>query len=151
MENTDNILYKLDKIEELSFNLNNDQALLASLSAENLRVHHFIQTIINLDRNQIKVRFGLKYTKDLIDIVALEQMYTFVMEDIHKVLDINRDEHRLNFKVDIIPAFLSVVIGGLRGAMFEKTRHTRIGDFPIPLLDARIIAKSNTFHVEENI
>ena len=149
MGNKDNISYKLDKIEELSFNLNDDQALLASLSTENLRVRYLIQTIINLDKHQIKIRFGLKYTKDLVDVVTFEQMYTFVMEDIHKVLEVNKDEHRLNFKVDIIPVFLSVAVGGLRGAMYEKTKHTHLAEFPMPLFNTKIIAKSNTFHVEK--
>ena len=75
-------------------------------------------------------------------------MFVFRIDNMTRFVIIDKNNNRLNFKADLIPTFLNVAIGGLRGVLYEKTKGSVLSKYPLPLVDMRDVMKWNTFHVD---
>ena len=100
-----------------------------------------------VDYNKIKV--GTKYDIQEVSVLNLELLFVFGINNIDNLVSVDRDNMKLNFKADLIPTFINVAIGGMRGVLYEKVKSTKLEAYPLPLIDLQELIKQNTFHVEE--
>ncbi len=147
MEKENMIQFRLDHIEELAYTLNLN-GVSEDINGENLGIQFIAQTFINEGDRQVKLRIGTKYNLAETNILGLELMFVFRIDNMARFVIIDKNNNRLNFKADLIPTFLNVAIGGLRGVLYEKTKGSVLSKYPLPLVDMRDVMKWNTFHVD---
>ena len=137
--NTDKraIQFRLDRIEELTYSISGNSAEI--INQDNLGVQFLVQTFLNKEANLVKLKVGAKYNLAETTILNLELLFVF---------NIDTENKQLKFNADLIPTFINVAIGGMRGVLFEKTKGTVFAKYPLPLVDLQELIKHNTFHVE---
>ncbi|MEG2366179.1 MAG: hypothetical protein RSB29_05430 [Alistipes sp.] len=151
MDANANIQFGLKFIQEKAFSLTNDQTFLNSLTAENLEVQFMAQTFINLENDEVKILVGVKYLSQSTDILQIEMVFTFVIDQITNVVTTDADNKKITFKVDLMSTFLTVAMGTLRGVLFEKTSKSVLTKYPLPLIDCKLLMERNTFHIEKKL
>ena len=146
--NTDKraIQFRLDRIEELTYSISGNSAYL--IKQDNLGVQFLVQTFLNKEANLVKLKVGAKYNLAETTILNLELLFVFNIDNMERFVNIDTENKQLKFNADLIPTFINVAIGGMRGVLFEKTKGTVFAKYPLPLVDLQELIKHNTFHVE---
>lgn len=148
MEKT--IRFRLDRIEELAYTLNLN-SVPENINGDLLYIQFICQTFLNESSGEVKLRVGTKYNLADVNIMSLELMFIFYIDDMASFVTIDKEENQLNFKADLIPTFMNVAFGGMRGVLYEKTKGSVLSKYPLPLIDMADIMKWNTFHVEPSM
>jgi len=150
MNTETNILFSLESIEEILYSISScDSMAHTCINRETLRVQFMTQTFLNIKNNQVKIKVGTKYDIQEVSVLNLELLFVFGINNIDNLVSVDRDNMKLNFKADLIPTFINVAIGGMRGVLYEKVKSTILEAYPLPLIDLQELIKQNTFHVEE--
>lgn len=149
MDANANIEFGLKSVAVLLFEQTDNAELLDSVTPETLGVQFITQTLVERETGQVGVKAGVKYVFGKIEIFRLETLTAFEIKDIASVISIDRQQKRINFSVDIVPTFLNVAIGTLRGILVEKMAGTPLGKYPLPLIDSNLLVERNTFHLGE--
>ena len=87
------------------------------------------------------------YEKNIIYEASAEFNYTVIPLD--SVMEIDRNNMKLNMKTDVIPGFLSAAYSSLRGIVYARTRATPLEKYPIPLIDTEKLLSKNGFSISE--
>lgn len=87
----------------------------------------------NLAEGQISIVFGVRYLFG--DDIILESTYrfSFAVMDIDHFVTINKDGSVTI--MHLMPHFLSVAVGTMRGILVVKTAGTSLSQYPLPLID----------------
>lgn len=147
MSANNNISFRLKSIEEMLYNISLIEQ--THLDKDNLRVQFMTQTFLDIKNNLIKIKVGTKYNAQEVSILNLELLFTFSIDNINNLVSVDKKDMRLHFKADLIPTFINIAIGGMRGVLYEKVKSTKLKEFPLPLVDLQEVLKNNSFHVEE--
>lgn len=142
-----NISFSLRSIEEMLYNISLIEQ--THIDKDNLRVQFMTQTFLDIKNNLVKIKVGTKYNAQEISILNLELLFTFSIDNINNLVSVDKKDMLLNFKADLIPTFINIAIGGMRGVLYEKAKSTKLKEFPLPLVDIREVLKNNSFHLEE--
>ena len=121
----------------------------ASITEETMQFQFKIETIIKFPQNTITVIPAIRflYEKNIIYEASAEFNYTVIPLD--SVMEIDRNNMKLNMKTDVIPGFLSAAYSSLRGIVYARTRATPLEKYPIPLIDTEKLLSKNGFSISE--
>ncbi len=148
MNSEANIQFRLRSIEELSFSYAATLFSTLDITEHNLGVQYVSQSYIDVDTHSIKQKVGVKYHFQETELMQLEMLFNFRFEDLNSLVIIDRDNHQLEFKANLIPSLVNIAIGGLRGVLYEKTKATPLACYPLPLVDVQQLMKHNSYHIE---
>lgn len=139
-----NVRIKLSSIRETPFEQKWNEELLAKLSADSLDIQFRTASIIDLGSNQIIVQIGTLYNIDNTELLKLDIKLIYDVENLREIVNIDNDKKQIAFTVDIIPSCLNVAIGALRGVLSTKVAKTKLKDYPIPLMDIKVVESHNS-------
>ena len=89
----------------------------------------------NLPDGQISIVFGIRYVIDQDIILESIYRFTFAVIDINRYVTINENG---SVKIThLMPHFLNVAIGTMRGILVVKTAGTQLSKYPLPLIDVK--------------
>lgn len=143
MEKENRISFSLVSIKEEKFEL----VEVADISASDLRVLYLIETEIHPNDEFVYVRAGIRYLREENKICECILGIHFAIEDFHSVISIDEGSKKINFTSNLIPTFLGLTYGALRGALFERVKDTPMEAFPLPLISMPELEKNNHFKV----
>ena len=140
--NTDKraIQFRLDRIEELTYSISGNSAEI--INQDNLGVQFLVQTFLNKEANLVKLKVGAKYNLAETTILNLELLFVFNIDNMERFVNIDTENKQLKFNADLIPTFINVAIGTMRGIIVAKTAGTSLAKYPLPMLDAQAVLHS---------
>ena len=112
-----------------------------------IRVQYLIETEVHPDDEFVYVRSGVRYLFE--DSIVCECILgiKFGIEEFQTVVSIDEANKRINFSSNIVPTFLNITYGALRGALYERVKNTSFELFPLPLISMPELEKNNHFKV----
>lgn len=112
-----------------------------------IRVQYLVETEIHPDDEFVYVRTGVRYLLE--DSIVCECILgiKFGIEEFQTVVSIDEANKRINFSSNIVPTFLNITYGALRGALYERVKNTSFELFPLPLISMPELEKNNHFKV----
>ena len=143
MEAENRISFSLVAIREESFKVKEN----VSPSMEELRVQYLIETEIHPDDEFIYVRTGIRYGVDGEVICECVLGIKFTIDSFASVVSIDEASKKINFTSNLMPTFLGITYGALRGALFEHVKGSPLEAFPLPLISMAELEKGNHFQV----
>lgn len=143
MEADNRISFSLVSIQEESFKAKES----VSPSLEELRVQYLIETEVHPEVEFIYVRAGIRYGVDGAIICECVLGIKFTIDSFASVVSIDEASKKINFTSNLIPTFLGITYGALRGALFEHVKGTPLEAFPLPLISMDELEKGNHFQV----
>ena len=145
MESEKRINFSLVSISEEEFKSTDS----STLSVKDLRVLYLIETEIHPSDEQVYVRSGVRYLNGETDVCKCIIGIRFTIEDFHTVISVDVENKTINFSTNLMPTFLSLTYGALRGALYERVKDTPLELYPLPLISMSELEKFNHFRVEE--
>jgi len=135
-ENNINIQMRLTSVSEVSFMMSPGK-ISDETNPENIQMGFSSQIQPDLNNNRFTMNFGVRY--ELTGEVVLESVYCFVFEvkDLTQFVVFNNDQ---SITVNhIMPHFLSVAVGTMRGILVVKTAGTNFSKYPLPMIDVNTL------------
>ena len=133
MENNNvNIQLRLSSVTEVSFMMSSGK-IGDNTNPEDIQMGFSSQIQPDIDNNIFTLNFGVRY--EMNGDVVLESFYRFVFEvkDLKQFVIFNNDQ---SITVNhIMPHFLSVAVGTMRGILVVKTAGTNFSKYPLPMID----------------
>ena len=99
-----------------------------------------------MEDNRISLIFGTKYELD--GEVVLESIYRFEFEVLNLAQFITVHENNSITITHIMPHFISVAIGTMRGILVVKTAGTNFSKFPLSMIDPNQLNANLSGHPE---
>lgn len=127
-----NIQMRLASVNEVSFMMSPDK-LGEDVKPESVQMGFSSQIKPNVENDCFTLIFGVRY--ELSGEVILESIYRFVFEvkDLKQFVIFN-DNQSITV-THIMPHFLSVAVGTMRGILVVKTAGTSFSRYPLPMVD----------------
>lgn len=144
-ENNTNIQMRLTSVSEVSFMMSS--AMVAhDVAPESIQLGFSSQIQPDADNDKIALIFGTRY--ELKGDVVLECIYRFEFEIINLAQFITVHGENSLTLTHIMPHFLSVAIGTMRGILVVKTAGTNFSKFPLPMVDPKQLNAKLSNHLE---
>lgn len=136
MEQKGQIHVHLVSVSEVKFMLNLDESLLAKFqpNGPNIGFAHTIS--VNKEDSTITLIFGVQYAVDETPLLECRYAFTFNVKPMDDVVKIEKDKMKIKI---LMPHFISVAIGTMRGIIVVKTAGTFLAKYPLPMLDAQSV------------
>jgi len=134
-----NIQMRLLSVNEVRFMMSPDR-ISDNLDPSELQMCFSNQIEPDVKNDTISIVFGIRYL--LKDDVVLESIYrySFSVIDLAKYIKVNGD-NTLTIS-HIMPHFLSVAVGTMRGILIVKTAGTNFSKYPLPIIDINALNDS---------
>lgn len=131
-ENHVNIQMRLASVSEVSFMMSPGKVG-DNIDPETIQVGFSTQIQPDVENNIFNLFFGTRYELD--GDVVLESLYKFEFEvkNLGQFI-IFRDNQNITVN-HIMPHFLSVAVGTMRGILVVKTAGTNFSKYPLPMID----------------
>lgn len=133
MENNNvNVQLRLSSVTEVSFMMSPGK-IDDLTNPEDIQMGFSSQILPDVNNNVFTLNFGVRY--EMNGDVVLESIYRFVFEvkDLKQFVIFNNDQ---SITVNhIMPHFLSVAVGTMRGILVVKTAGTNFSKYPLPMID----------------
>ena len=130
---------RIKSISEVQFMLNIDDTLLAKTLPS---VGFAYSVSPDMEAKTISLLFGVQYSIE--DIPILECRYEFVFEVPYIEYVVDMDNGQAVGINGLMPDFISVAIGTMRGIIVVKTAGTPLSKYPLPMLDpVRVLESIN--------
>ena len=138
MSTTENIQMRLLSVNEVSFSMdlsNVDE----NINPDDLQIGFANQIIPDIEKNTISIIFGVQYvykTKKVLDCIY---KFSFEVMDLNRFVVVDGDNITISY---IMPHFLSVIIGTMRGILVVRTAGTLFAKYPLPMFDVNALNNS---------
>lgn len=135
-ENNVNIQMRLSSVREVSFMMS-PANVGDNINPEDIQMGFSSQIQPDVKTDSFTLNFGVRY--ELADEVVLESVYCFVFEvlNLKQFVVFNADN---NITVThLMPHFLSVALGTMRGILVVKTAGTVLAKYPLPMIDVNVL------------
>ena len=145
MKQENQIQVRLISVSEVKFMLNLDEALLAKSQPDgpNIGFAHVVSA--NKENSTITLIFGVQYAVDNTPLLESRYAFTFNVSHIDDVVKI--ENNKIEIK-GLMPHFVSVAIGTMRGIIVAKTAGTPLAKYPLPMLDAQYVLENMVANME---
>lgn len=149
MEDTHNIRFRLISITNEKTSLIPEGKDFSSITEESLQFQYKIGTVIKLSENTITVVPSIRYLFG--DAILFESCaeFNFSVLSLGAIMDIDKENKKLNTKVNIIPTLLGAAYSTLRGIVYARTQATPLEKYPIPMIDINTLLSKNGISVLE--
>ena len=127
-----NIQMRLANISEVSFSMFPEKYN-AQSGTSNLQIGFSCEIDPLMDSEEISFVFGTQLVQD--SQILLESKYRFVFDVLDLKSYINIDENNHIQIKHLMPHFMSVAVGTMRGIIVVKTAGTVLSAFPIPMVN----------------
>ncbi|MCR4847825.1 MAG: hypothetical protein K5920_03105 [Bacteroidales bacterium] len=119
------------------------------LNEETLVFQFKLDTKLKLINRMVAIRTAIKYVFEEKDLLQVENTLAFEVDRLEEIVTKNEENGTLSFSVDILPTFISVAFGTLRGMVYKETKGTVLENYPIPLISMETLKEKNVIVVEE--
>lgn len=132
MADEKNIQMKLLSVDEVRFMMSSD-AIDESTNPENIKIGFSNGIDPDVERDRFSMIFGVRYMVDSELILESVYRFTFEVVDLVRFVTFNQDQSiTINH---LMPHFLSVAVGTMRGILVAKTAGTAFALYPLPIID----------------
>lgn len=146
MKQENQIQVRLISVSEVRFSINLDEALLAKSQPDgpNIGFAHVVSA--NKEDSTITLIFGVQYAIDNTPLLESRYAFTFNVNHIEDVVKIEKDKIEIK---ELMPHFVSVAIGTMRGIIVAKTAGTSLAKYPLPMLDAQSVLENMVANMQK--
>lgn len=149
MEDSNNIKFRLVSISnEKTITIPGDVDL-ASISEESLQFQYKIGTIIKFAENTITVVPSIRYMFEGAVLFESSAEFNYSVLSLDAVIDVDKENKKLNMKVNIFPTILGAAYSSLRGIVYARTLTTPLEKYPLPMIDINTLLSKNGISVME--
>ena len=100
---------------------------------ENIKLGFSSQIQPEVENNKIALVFGVKYELEEDELLECVYRFEFEVRDLAQFITIeDNDNITITY---IMPHFVSVAIGTMRGILVVKTAGTNLSKYPLPIID----------------
>ena len=149
MEDPNNIKFRLVSISNEKTTTIPGDVDLASISEESLQFQYKIGTIIKFAENTITVVPSIRYMFEGAVLFESSAEFNYSVLSLDTVMDVNKENKKLNMKVNIFPALLGAAYSSLRGIVYARTLTTPLEKYPLPMIDINTLLSKNGISVTE--
>ena len=118
------------------------------LSEENLIFQFKLGTELQMKERIVVLKAAVKYVFEGKEMLQVEDALRFEVEGLEEIVTINKDTDTLVFSVDILPTFISVAFGALRGMVYKETKGTVLESYPLPLIPMESLKERNVITIK---
>ena len=147
MEDPNNIKFKLVSISNEKTTTIPGDVNLASISEESLQFQYKIGTIIKFAENTITVVPSIRYMFEGTVLFESSAEFNYSVLSLDAVMDVDKDNKKLNMKVNIFPILLGAAYSSLRGIVYARTLTTPLEKYPLPMIDINTLLSKNGISV----
>ena len=140
--------FGIEAIEEKKFEISS--SFPETLDASAIEVRYLIETDILPNQERIKVTTGVKYSVGTLSACELIVCAFFGITPFADIVRLDESKKLVSFSKEIMPTFLNITFGALRGVLFDKTKGTVLEAFPLPLVSMSELIEMNRFRVEKS-
>lgn len=149
MEDPNNIKFRLVSISNEKTTAISEDSTLASISEESLQFQYKIGTIIKFAENTITVIPSIRYMFEGAVLFESSAEFNYSVLSLDAVMDVDKENKKLNMKVNIFPTLLGAAYSSLRGIVYVRTLATLLEKYPIPMIDIDTLISRNGISVME--
>lgn len=149
MEDPNNIKFRLVSISNEKTTTIPGDVDLASISEESLQFQYKIGTIIKFAENTITVVPSIRYMFEGAVLFESSAEFNYSVLSLDTVIDVDKENKKLNMKVNIFPALLGAAYSSLRGIVYARTLTTPLEKYPLPMIDINTLLSKNGISVME--
>lgn len=149
MEDPNNIKFRLVSISNEKTTTIPGDVDLASISEESLQFQYKIGTIIKFAENTITVVPSIRYMFEGAVLFESSAEFNYSVLSLDTVMDVDKENKKLNMKVNIFPALLGAAYSSLRGIVYARTLTTPLEKYPLPMIDINTLLSKNGISVIE--
>ena len=149
MEDPNNIKFRLVSISNEKTTTIPGDVDLASISEESLQFQYKIGTIIKFAENTITVVPSIRYMFEGAVLFESSAEFNYSVLSLDTVMDVDKENKKLNMKVNIFPALLGAADSSLRGIVYARTLTTPLEKYPLPMIDINTLLSKNGISVME--
>lgn len=143
METAKKISFSLVSIHEEKFEVSD----IGDSTIKEVNVQYLVETEVHPADGMIYVRTGIRYRREVSVICECILGVSFAIKDFDTVVTIDEDSKKINFTSNLMPTFLSITYGALRGALYERVKNTSLESFPLPLMSMSELEINNRYRV----
>ena len=147
MEDPNNIKFKLVSISNEKTTTIPGDVDLASISEESLQFQYKIGTIIKFAENTITVVPSIRYMFEGTVLFESSAEFNYSVLSLDTVMDVDKENKKLNMKVNIFPILLGAAYSSLRGIVYARTLTTPLEKYPLPMIDINTLLSKNGISV----
>lgn len=149
MEDPNNIKFRLVSISNEKTTTIPGDVNLASISEESLQFQYKIETIIKFAENTITVVPSIRYMFEGAVLFESSAEFNYSVLSLDAVMDVDKENKKLNMKVNIFPTILGAAYSSLRGIVYARTLTTPLEKYPLPMIDINTLLSKNGISVME--
>lgn len=149
MEDPNNIKFRLVSISNEKTTTIPGDVDLASISEESLQFQYKIETIIKFAENTITVVPSIRYMFEGAVLFESSAEFNYSVLSLDAVMDVDKENKKLNMKVNIFPTILGAAYSSLRGIVYARTLTTPLEKYPLPMIDINTLLSKNGISVME--
>ena len=147
MEDPNNIKFKLVSISNEKTTTIPGDVDLASISEESLQFQYKIGTIIKFAENTITIVPSIRYMFEGTVLFESSAEFNYSVLSLDAVMDVDKENKKLNMKVNIFPILLGAAYSSLRGIVYARTLTTPLEKYPLPMIDINTLLSKNGISV----
>ena len=132
MADENNIQMKLLSVDEIRFMMSSD-AIDEKTDSDSIQIGFSNGVEPDFENDTFNMVFGIRYVAD--DSVILESVYRFSFAVVNLAQYITINEDKSITITHLMPHFLSVAVGTMRGILVVKTAGTAFARYPLPMID----------------
>ena len=132
MADENNIQMKLLSVDEVRFMMTSD-AIKENTDPDSIQIGFSNGVEPNIENDKFFMIFGIRYVIN--DSVILESVYRFSFAVVNLAQFITINEDKSITITHLMPHFLSVAVGTMRGILVVKTAGTAFARYPLPIID----------------
>ena len=149
MEDPNNIKFRLVSITNEKTTTIPGNVDFSSISEESLKFQYKIGTVVRLAENTITIVPSIRYMFGGAVLFESCAEFNYSVLFLCAVMDVDRENKKLNMKVNILPTLLSAAYCSLRGIVYTRTLATPLEKYPIPMIGINTLLSKNGISVLE--
>lgn len=143
MEEPVNVKFKLASISNEHFSASPEKMEADTITEASLQFQYKIGTIIKLSENMITVVISVRYSVEGSLVFEAGADFNYSIIPLDTVLDVDKENHKITMKVDILPTLIGAAFSSLRGIVYVRTLSTPLEKYPVPMIDINTLLAKN--------
>jgi len=149
MEDPNNIKFKLVSITNEQTTAIPEESALSSVSEESLQFQYKMGTVIKWGENTITVVPSIRFMFEGAVLFESSAEFNYKVLSLEAVMDVDKENKKLNMKVNLFPDLLGAAYNSLRGIVYARTLATPLEKYPVPMIDINTLLSKNGISVVE--
>ncbi len=149
MDNSTNVKFRLISISNEVFTPLPDDFDTSLITEESLQFQFKIGTVIKINDNIISIIPSIRYCIDNSPICEARAEFNYSVLSLDTIMDVDKEEKKLNMKVNIFPSLVGAAYSSLRGIVYARTLNSPLEKYPIPMIDINTLLSKNGISVLE--